>query len=170
SKVLKESNTMQDINTSRYMTLVYPKYTGNDELDGSALYVDINENKVVNVETNSFSSQGISVIDAESSIVIEKSDHEKSAVSLENFRHIDLGEYVGVEDSRINEIVGDANYDLTAYNHEGSKVVKSYRLKEDNKILKKEVLTISIVDNKIKSIKTIESDKIVKIIKGTLLE
>ncbi|EJA6628890.1 hypothetical protein PV573_07305 [Clostridioides difficile] len=169
-KVLKESNTMQDINTSSYMTLVYPKYTGNDELDGSALYVDINENKVVNVKTNSFSSQGISVIDAESSIVIEKSDHEKSAVSLENFRHIDLGEYVGVEDSRINEIVGDANYDLTAYNHEGSKVVKSYRLKEDNKILKKEVLTISIVDNKIKSIKTIESDKIVKIIKGTLLE
>ncbi|EQJ37570.1 hypothetical protein [Clostridioides difficile] len=43
-------------------------------------------------------------------------------------------------------------------------------MKEDNKILKKEVLTISIVDNKIKSIKTIESDKIVKIIKGTLLE
>lgn len=63
---------MQDINTSSYMTLVYPKYTGNDELDGSALYVDINENKVVNVETNSFSSQGISVIDAESSVVIEK--------------------------------------------------------------------------------------------------
>ncbi|CZR86391.1 hypothetical protein CDFC105_30354 [Clostridioides difficile] len=30
----------------------------------------------------------------------------------------DRGEYVGVEDSRINEIVGDANYDLTAYNHE----------------------------------------------------
>nr|SUY22684.1 lipoprotein [Clostridioides difficile] len=50
------------------MTLVYPKYTGNDELDGSALYVDINENKVVNVETNSFSSKGISVIDAESGI------------------------------------------------------------------------------------------------------
>nr|SUY22686.1 lipoprotein [Clostridioides difficile] len=47
------------------------------------------------------------------------------------------GEYVGVEDSRINEIVGDANYDLTAYNHEGSKVVKSYRLKEDNKNIKK---------------------------------
>ncbi|NMS89082.1 hypothetical protein HGQ85_04005 [Clostridioides difficile] len=169
-KDLKESNTMQDINTSSYMTLVYPKYTGNNELDGSALYIDINKNKVVNVETNSFSSQSTIDIDANASIMIEKSDHEKSAVSLENFRKIDLGEYIGADESRINEIVGDANYELTAYNHEGSKVVKSYRLKEDNKLLKKEELTISISDNKIKSIKTIESDKIVKIIKGALVE
>ncbi|EQF26079.1 putative lipoprotein [Clostridioides difficile CD160] len=169
-KDLKESDTMQDINTSSYMTLVYPKYTGNNELDGSALYIDINKNKVVNVETNSFSSQSNITIDADSSIMIEKSDHEKSAVSIEKFRKIDLGEYIGVEEARINEIVGDVNYDLIAYDHEGSKVVKSYRLKEDNKLLKKEVLTISIEDNKIKSIKTTESDKIVKILKGALIE
>lgn len=161
---------MQDINTSSYMTLVYPKYTGNNELDGSALYININKNKVVNVETNSFSSQSITAIDESYGIMIETNDNEKSAVSLEEYKNIDLGEYIGVEESRINEIVGNANYNLTAYNHEGNRVVKSYRLKEDNKLLDKEILTISIVDNKIKSIKTIESDKVVKIIKGALLE
>ncbi|MCC0644537.1 MULTISPECIES: hypothetical protein [unclassified Clostridioides] len=170
NKNLKESNAMQDINTSSYMTLVYPKYTGNNELDGSALYININKNKVVNVETNSFSSQSIITVDENYDIMIEKNDNEKSAVSLEEYKNIDLGEYIGVEESRINEIVGNANYDLTAYNYEGNRVVKSYRLKKDNKVLEKEILTISIVDNKIKSIKTIESDKFVKIIKGALLE
>ncbi|MGX9756657.1 hypothetical protein ACWYRQ_10280 [Clostridioides difficile] len=170
NKNLKESNTMQDINTLSYMTLVYPKYTGNNELDGSALYINIDKNKVVNVETNSFSSQSIIALDENSGIIIEKNDSEKSAVSLEEYKNIDLVEYIGVDESRINEIVGNANYDLIAYNHEGNRVVKSYRLKKDDKLLEKEILTISIVDNKIKSIKTIESDKVIKIIKGALLE
>ncbi|MGO0862664.1 hypothetical protein, partial [Clostridioides difficile] len=144
NKNLKESNTMQDINTSSYMTLVYPKYTGNNELDGSALYINIDKNKVVNVETNSFSSQSIIALDENSGIIIEKNDSEKSAVSLEEYKNIDLVEYIGVDESRINEIVGNANYDLIAYNHEGNRVVKSYRLKKDDKLLEKEILTISI--------------------------
>ncbi|MEG1311193.1 MAG: hypothetical protein RSD47_04205, partial [Romboutsia sp.] len=73
----------------------YPKYTSENQLDGSAIYIEINDNKVIDVQTYEFEDYDIETEAVSNNIdIILDQYNEKSILELSEFENIDFNNYI----------------------------------------------------------------------------
>ena len=167
---VKYTNTIEELNQISNVRMVYPKYTSDNKLDKSALYIELNKNKVTEVETYDFSNRDINrdIDNKNIDIIIDKYD-ENEKISLKDLKNINLESYKYESKDKLKDIVGNKRANLEAYNkNREESYVKSYLLKgEDTKESK--VLTIFISNNKIEDIKISDKENSIDVIKSYLI-
>ncbi|RDY23374.1 hypothetical protein CHF27_008395 [Romboutsia maritimum] len=169
--IKKDIDTIEKLNKVTNIRLVYPKYTSDNKMEKSALYIEINKNKVTEVENYDFSTRDINKesYNKNIDIIIDKYD-EKEKINLKDIKNIDLEKFKDEDKEKIKKIVGNKNPNLEAYTkNKDEAYIMSYLLKDENKNESK-VLTIFIYRNKIKEVKILDREKSINAIKNYLLK
>lgn len=167
---ISEAKTIDDLNHTGIIGMIYPKYTTNNELDGSALYIELNNNQVVEVQTYDFYANDIEddILKNDSVIVVDKYG-DNGELELKDIQNIKLESYKGKSLYDLYQTLDDINPNLDIYDMIGkTKSVEVYML--NNKGLdSKKVLTVLANDEIIKDIKIIDSDLVIGETKNYLL-
>lgn len=165
--IIDESNikSLSELNQVTNMRLIYPKSTSSNELEKSALYIELNSNNVSEVQTYEFSEYDIKdgIVDEGVDLIIDMYD-EQSNLSLKSVQNLDFKSYVGGELDKLNNIIDTNLGNFEAYDRERKKSVIGYLLKDNNDKNNK-ILTIYETNNKIDDIKIIDSNNIVELVK-----
>lgn len=165
-----EINSLKDLRNITDFRLVYPKYSPNNELGNSALYIELHNNKVIEVQTYEFSKYEFNLEDVgyNTDLIVDVYG-ENSSIQLNTVKSEDFNKYIGLELQSLNNIV---NIDLTNF-----EVYDKYRKSMiigffiDDKIEgTNKILTIYESDNIIKDIKILEESQVLKLIKNKLIK
>lgn len=153
---INNTKTIEELNHTVNVGLVYPKYTADNELEGSALYIELNNNKVVEVQTYEFSNYNKEDLEDENvELIIEKYDDD-AKLNLKDVESMNLNTYKGKSLDEIYNKLNFINPNIAAYDMSGkSKSIEVYMLKDskNNKKNNNTVLTLFIDDDKISDIK-----------------
>ena len=84
--------------------LLYPKYTSDYNLDGSALYIALKNNKVNEVETCDFKNLDVSSLMDEKANAVISAYTDYNSLSSENIKKEKLNKYIGEDKSSISSI------------------------------------------------------------------
>lgn len=167
---MNEAKTIDDINKTGTIAMIYPKYTSDNELDGSALYIELYNNKVIEVQTYDFN---IDIIEEEteeddSVLVIDKYS-ETGELELKDIENINLELYKNKDLKELYNKLNGIKPTLDVYEMIGkTKSVEIYMLNKNEKDSKK-VLIVFANNGKIEDIKITNSDLIIDQTKGYLL-
>lgn len=129
-KDIKEITKTDDIKVLS-TGLLYPKYTSDYKLDGSAVYIGLKDKQVDKVETCDFKNFDVSQVkDKDSNVVILKyNDYD----SLDIDSVDELKTYVGQEKSSISDIIKHKKTHYSIYSDIGEDIcVEIYNLEDDN--------------------------------------
>ena len=122
------------------MRLVYPKDTSDNRLKGSALYIDIEDNKVLEVQTYELSDydKEIEKPSSEFDITLNRYSEEVN-LSLEKINNMDLESYIGQNSENIKNQLENIKPNFEAFEFKTNKKIKIYTLNElqekDGKLL-----------------------------------
>lgn len=171
AEVMENASTIDELNkivSASNMRLIYPKYTVDNELDGSALYIEINNYEVVDVQTYEFSDYDIETEAVKEDVdIIVDQYNEKVTLPSEKFKNIDFNNYVHKDKGEIYSMVDEDLANFEAYDKERKEKIKGYFLKENDGSFKN-VLTIYEKDDLIESIDIVSSDKTMEVVKSHL--
>lgn len=95
--------------------LLYPKYTSDYKLDGSAIYIGFDNKKVNQVETCDFKNFDISQVMNENSDVVISAYTDYSNIDKENIENKDLTKYIGKEKDKISKIIKNKKAQYNIY-------------------------------------------------------
>lgn len=172
SKNIKNMNIekIEDLEKNSNVVLVYPKDENNNEIDKSALYVELYNNKVINVQTYKLSESDIETeaVYENKDLIINKYSPD-SNLSLEEIKKETLSNYIDKNEDKISNLVGknQPNFDLSIKDR--TKDIKVYLLKDKHDNLK-DGLVIYLENNIIKSIKILNNMDIIKFVNKNLIE
>ncbi|MBO3445711.1 MULTISPECIES: hypothetical protein [Clostridia] len=171
AELMESANTIDELNkivTANNMRLIYPKYTSDNELDGSALYIEINNYKVIGVQTYEFSDYDIETEAVRSNVdIIVDQYNEKITLPIEKFKNIDFKNYIHKDKKELYSLLDEDSSNFEAYDKERKEKIKGYFLKENDGSFKN-VLTIYEKDNLIESIDIVSADKTMNVVKSHL--
>ncbi len=160
---INNTQTIEELNETGTVGLVYPKYTADNELEGSALYIELNNNKVVEVQTYDFGTYAIEddVLEDSSLIVMDKYSNE-GILELSDIENMNLNNFKG---KYVDELYKDLKYinpNINAYDMVSkSKSIEVYKLKSNNFDSNK-TLMIFLDDKKINNINIVDDSLVIK--------
>ncbi|MEG2787707.1 MAG: hypothetical protein RR942_07795, partial [Romboutsia sp.] len=118
-EIMESVDTVDELDKivrSSNMRLIYPKYTSENQLDGSAIYIEINDNKVIDVQTYEFEDYDIETEAVSNNIdIILDQYNEKSILELSEFENIDFNNYINKNKENLYSIVGENLANFEAY-------------------------------------------------------
>lgn len=171
AELMESANTIDELNkivTANNMRLIYPKYTSDNEIDGSALYIEINNYKVIGVQTYEFSDYDIETEAVSNNVdIIVDQYNEKITLPIEKFENIDFKNYIQKDKEELYSLLDKDSSNFEAYDKERKEKIKGYFLKENDGSFKN-VLTIYEKDNLIESIDIVSADKTMSVVKSHL--
>lgn len=167
---MENISTLEKFNETSNLRLIYPKYTAEDELEGSALYIELNNNKVIEVQTYEFSEYDIKAeaVSDNTDIIVDVYN-EASDLLLSDIEGIDFNKYEGLEENKLYDVIGNAETYVEAYDKTRNQYVKAYALKDENGNVSK-ILTVSGNEDNIDKIDVIDKDKIMDLVEVYLYE
>ncbi|MGL4911355.1 MAG: hypothetical protein ACRC3Y_02880 [Romboutsia sp.] len=165
---MENISTLDKFNETTNLRLIYPKYTAEDELEGSALYIELNDNKVIEVQTYEFSEYDIKTeaVSNNTDIIVDMYN-ESSYLSLSDIGGIDFNKYEGLEEDKLYEVIGDAETNVEAYDKTRNQHVKAYVLKDKNEEFSK-ILTVFGNEDNIEKIEVVDKDEIMSLAESYL--
>ncbi|MGL5346056.1 MAG: hypothetical protein ACRDA3_01775 [Peptostreptococcaceae bacterium] len=137
---IKGEDILAENYSVKNMRLVYPKDTSDNKLKGSALYIDIEDNKVLEVQTYELSdyNKEIEKPNDEFDITLNKYSEEVN-LSIEQINNVDLESYIGQKDENIKEGLDNIRPNFEAFEFKTDKKLKIYTLNDlqekDGKLL-----------------------------------
>ena len=145
------------------MNLVYLKDVSNEVTNSSALYLQLENDKVKKVQIVDYSSPSLSNSLIKSKILINCYTNG-DIVKLDNLNKKNLDEFIGIDSNDMEKIVGDKKVSYDAYLLD-NKYINVYKLDEGNKLL-----AIFVKNNKISQIKVLSNkDEVLSTIKNITL-
>lgn len=161
---MENRDTLEKLDETSNIRLIYPKYKADNELEGSALYIGLSNNKVIEVQTYEFSDYNIKAeaISNNVDIIVDKYN-EKGGLQRERVENIDFDTYSGKSEEEIYNIVGENTANIEAYDKTRNQKVKAYFLQDKNQDITK-ILTVFENKNKIEEIKIVREDEIMNAI------
>ena len=161
---MENRDTLEKLDETSNIRLIYPKYKADNELEGSALYIGLSNNKVIEVQTYEFSDYNIKAeaISNNVDIIVDKYN-EKGELQRERVENIDFDTYSGKSEEEIYNIVGENTANIEAYDKTRNQKVKAYFLQGKNQDIT-EILTVFENKNKIEEIKIVREDEIMNLI------
>ncbi|MBC5995735.1 hypothetical protein EAI30_04805 [Romboutsia ilealis] len=169
---INNTKTIDELNHTVNVGLVYPKYTADNELEGSALYIELDKNKVIEVQTYEFSSYNEEELEDDNVALIIDKYSDDAKLDLQDIESMKLDTYKGKSTDDIYNKLNCIDPNLAAYDMVSkSKSIEVYMLRdsESNKKNSNSVLTVFINNNKINDIKIINSSVLLDIAKDYLL-
>ena len=165
---MENISMLEEFNEISNLRLIYPKYTAEDELEGSALYIELNDNKVTEVQTYEFSEYDIKTeaVSNNTDIIVDMYN-ESSYLTLSDIEGIDFRRYEGLEENKLYEVIGDAKTNVEAYDKIRNKHIKAYALKNNSGEIAK-ILTVLGNKEDIEKIEVINKDEIMGLVKSYL--
>lgn len=145
-------------NYTNNIRLVYPKETQEDEINKSALYLELVDNKVVEVQTYELPTNHIDVdfiCDDIDLVVNEYSD--SSSIFISDLKNKEFDEYINKSNDALYEIVGSNNPKLVSYSKEEDESIKFYTIYDENNV--ERIMYVLIKDNKIKNIEVLNENE-----------
>lgn len=165
---VEKSKTVEElIDEKTFKVLTYPKNTEDSNIEKSALYISLEDNKVIDVETRGLLEGSEEVSTDDSYIIIEKRREEAKLLS-KDIEGLDLKKYMGVNIKDFESLLGDNSYDFKIFDKSRKENVIGYLLKEDSGEIKK-ALVISKEGKNIKNIKIIDKKSSVNSILGSII-
>lgn len=161
---MKDISNIEELNNIENIRLIYPKETNVDKSKSSALYIQLDNNIVKDVQTYELLSKDEKEnIKSSVDIVVDRYS-EKTNLLPDKFENIKLDKYIG-EDIEI--FLKDIEY-ITAnfeiYDNKREKNIKVYLLNKINSS-NNEIMLVYNNSNKIESIKIVEISEGFKFIK-----
>lgn len=149
-----------------HIAMTYPKYTSDNKLDGSALYIELNKDKVIEVQTFDFKSCNPTEDDRENNILAIDKYSENIELELDLIENINLSSLKNKNVSYLYEKINNINPRLNIYDMVGkTKSIEIYTLKNSNKIL------VLFLDNEIlKETKIIDESFMINEVKSYLIK
>ncbi|MDU2199299.1 MAG: hypothetical protein E7E21_12935, partial [Peptostreptococcaceae bacterium] len=169
---INNTKTIDELNHTVNVGLVYPKYTADNELEGSALYIELDKNKVIEVQTYEFSSYDEEELEDENVALIIEKYSDDANLDLQDVESMKLDTYKGKLVDEIYNKLNFINPNIAAYDMSSkSKSIEVYMLKDskNNKENSNSVLTVFINDNKISDIKVMNGSTLLDTAKVYLL-
>ena len=160
---------IDDLEKNSNVVLVYPKDENNNEIDKSALYIELYNDKVINVQTYKLSEYYIETesISENEDLIINKYNSE-SNLSLEEIQKETFSEYIDKSGDKILNLVDKNQPNFESYIKDSTKQIKGYLLKDKNGNLNN-ILVIYLENNIIKSINILNETDIIKFVKRNLI-
>ncbi len=83
---MENRDTLEKLDETSNIRLIYPKYKADNELEGSALYIELSNNKVIEVQTYEFSDYNIKAeaISNNVDIIVDKYNEEEGTATRES--------------------------------------------------------------------------------------
>lgn len=152
-------NNLENMDETDNLRLIYPKYTAEDKFEGSALYIEIHDDKVVEVQTYEFSETDIKseTVSDDIDIIVDQYN-ESSHLPLSKVEGIDFSKYEGKSIDSLYEVVGDTMYNVEAYDKTRNQYVTAYALIDNGGQINK-ILTVFGDHEKIEKIEIVDKDK-----------
>ena len=145
--------TLSDIEKSTDVNLVYLKDVSNEDVNSSALYLQLQNQKVTDAKIVDYSSSGISKSLIKSKILVNCYT-DGDVINLDDLESKNLDDFIGNDSSEIKKIVDDKNVSYDAYLFDKTdKSVNVYKL-NDSKLL-----VIFTENNKISDIKILDDTR-----------
>lgn len=146
--------------------LIYPKYTEGNKLDKSALYINLRDDHVVEVQTYEISKEDLNekYINDGADIIVDRYNYALP-ISLSSVEKIDINNFIGKDTRLVYEYFGDKSPSLEAYSKAGNRNIDLYEVESSGEI---KLLVIFSKENKIEDIKIINQEKLVNILKQYL--
>lgn len=95
--------------------LLYPKYTSDYKLDGSAIYISLKDKKVCEVETCDFKNFDISQVKAENSNLAISIYKDFDDLNAENIDKDSLKNYIGKDKNSISKLIKHKKCEYSVY-------------------------------------------------------
>lgn len=128
-------NNLEEINNG-YMAMTYPKYTTDNKIDGSALYIELNNGKVIEVQTFDLESCAINEDDKGDNILVIDKYSEFTELDSALIENINLSSYENENISYLYEDIDDIKPILAIYDNLGeNKSIEVYKVKNKNEVL-----------------------------------
>lgn len=132
---IEKIDNLEEINNG-YMAMTYPKYTTDNKIDGSALYIELNNGKVIEVQTFDLESCAISEDDKGDNILVIDKYSEFTQLDSELIENIKLSFYENKNISYLYEDIGNIKPTLVIYDKVGeNKSIEVYKVKNKNEVL-----------------------------------
>lgn len=169
---IKESS-ITDLSKFKYfedVRLVYPKYTTDNNLENSALYIEINNDKVVEVQTYEFSKFDIKeeMPDKNINLIVDMYD-ETPILSLEEYANKDFSTYIGSSYSELSKLVNDDLSNFEVYDKNRERMAMGFFLKNENGESNK-ILLVLETNDKIDNIKVVDYENSMNMIKDYIIK
>ncbi|MGL5314646.1 MAG: hypothetical protein ACRC92_15455 [Peptostreptococcaceae bacterium] len=165
---INDKNILNLENEVNKIRLVYPKYTNDNKLEESALYIEFKDDKVVDVQNNELSDYNIKSekVECNNEIVINQYN-ENINLPLNKIENINFDSYIGKEDDELYNDIGEVNSNFEIYCSKKNINVIIYILNEINSEDGK-ILVISEKDNKIENIGIMDSTTSINLVREYL--
>lgn len=150
--------------------LIYPKYSSENENGNSALYIELYNNKVNEVQTYDFSKYEIKDEEIkENTDLIVDMYNEKTSIQLNTMESTDFNKFIGLELECLNEIVNIDSSNFKVYDKNREKMIMGFFI--DSKYEEKnEILVISKLENTISDIKILNESQTIDLIKNKMIK
>ncbi|WP_455544565.1 hypothetical protein [Intestinibacter sp.] len=127
--------------------LLYPKYTSDYKLNGSALYIELKDEKVSEVETCDFKNLDVSLLKDENANTVISVYTDYNSLNSDNLNKENLNTYVGKEKNSISSIIKNKKCQYSIYiDVDGGINIDIYNIKDSD------FLVVAYKDNIITSI------------------
>lgn len=156
---VKNISNIEELNSIENIRLIYPKETNVDESENSALYMQLDNYIVEEVQTYELLSKDEKEdIKSSVDIIVDRYSEEPS-FSSDKFENINLDKYVGEDIELFLKDIGYITSNFEIYDNKREKNIKVYLLNQINSLNNKIMLVYNNSDK-------IEDIKIVKISEG----
>ena len=133
-KNLKEISD-KDMNNVEIISkgLLYPKYTSDYKLDGSALYIALKDDKVSEVETCDFKNLDVALLMDEEANAVISVYNDYNSLNENNIDKDNLDTYIGKEKNSISSITKNKKCQYSVYiEADGGIDIDIYNIKDSN--------------------------------------
>ena len=150
------------------MRLIYPKYTSDNVLEGSALFIEFKDNKVIEVQNNEISDYNIKTekIGCSNEIILNKYNEEIN-LQLSKIESINLDNYIGKDENELKNITGEIDSNFELYSQDKDLKVEIYLLNETSHENSK-MLMVYEKSNKIENINIVKNTTTINLLKDYL--
>ena len=156
---VKNISNIEELNSIENIRLIYPKETNVDESENSALYMQLDNYIVKEVQTYELLSKDEKEnIKSSVDIIVDRYSEEPS-FSSDKFENINLDKYVGKDIELFLKDIGYITSNFEIYDNKSEENIKVYLLNQINSLNNKIMLVYNNSDK-------IEDIKIVKISEG----
>lgn len=152
---VNDINSIEGLNSIEDIRLIYPKEANVNKLKDSALYIQINNNIVKEVQTYELLSNSEKEnIKSSVDIVVDRYN-ENYSLSLDKFENLKLNKYIGEEIELFLKDIGNVKVNFDIYDNKREKNIKVYLLNKANSSNNKVMLVYNKL-NKIEDIKIVD--------------
>ncbi|WP_122640229.1 hypothetical protein [Romboutsia sp. Marseille-P6047] len=159
---INNTQTIEELNETGIVGLVYPKYTADNELEGSALYIELNNNKVVEVQTYDFGTYEEDEVLEDSSLIVMDKYSNEGILELSDMESINLNTFEGNPVDELHKYLNYITPNIDAYDMVSkSKSIEVYKLIH-NSVNTNKTLMVFLDDGKIEKINIVGDSFVIK--------